>query len=64
VGDIPHRIAGICSPEGLDEAIGDLAARQWGVVAARQLRALGIGRGAIEVRMTWSERRRARCGAG
>jgi hypothetical protein len=48
VGDISHDIDGCCSP---DEVIGRVAAQQWGVVALRQLRALGVGRGAIELRL-------------
>jgi predicted transcriptional regulator of viral defense system/very-short-patch-repair endonuclease len=36
---------------GLDEQIAELADRQHGVVARRQLEALGIGRDAIEVRL-------------
>ena len=37
-------------PLSLDQAIGDLAARQYGVVAARQLRALGVTSQAISLR--------------
>ncbi len=36
---------------GLDERIAELAERQYGVVARWQLETLGVGRGAIEVRL-------------
>src|SRR5437762_8927214 len=38
-------------PTRVDEVIADLAERQHGVVAHRQLRGLGMGRGAIEHRL-------------
>ncbi len=42
---------GRSQPRGLDLRIAALAARQHGVVARRQLQALGIGRGAIDYRL-------------
>jgi hypothetical protein len=40
-------IAKECAPDPLDEAIAALAARQYGVVARRQLRDVGLSDGAI-----------------
>jgi hypothetical protein len=49
VVDIGHEIGGECRP--VDARIGELAERQHGVVARRQLLAMGLGRGAIEHRV-------------
>ena len=49
--DVDHEIRGERLTHGADAAIADLAARQHGVVARRQLAQLGLGRRAIEHRL-------------
>jgi very-short-patch-repair endonuclease len=49
--DVPDRSAEV-APRRLDGAIADLAARQHGVVARRQLRALGLADSSISHRLT------------
>jgi predicted transcriptional regulator of viral defense system len=49
--DIDRRIGGKRQSREIDGAIADLAGRQHGVVARRQVRALGIGEDAIDFRL-------------
>ena len=48
---VGHRIDGECSTHSADAAIAAIAARQHGVIARIQLLRLGLGRGAIELRV-------------
>ena len=52
LGCIDIDIHGRCSPGRLEQEIGGLALRQHGVVARRQLVALGLGRGAVDHRVS------------
>src|SRR6266487_5367482 len=59
----PHAIHGKRTPRSFDRAIAELAERQHGVVARRQLIALGLGRGAIEGRIARGQLHRIHQGA-
>jgi very-short-patch-repair endonuclease len=48
---IDHDIRGKCSPREVDLVLAELAGRQHGVVARRQLLAAGVGRRAIDERL-------------
>jgi very-short-patch-repair endonuclease/predicted transcriptional regulator of viral defense system len=50
-GDLLHDMDAERRPRDADRLIGELATKQAGVVARRQLMALGIGRGAMEHRL-------------
>jgi predicted transcriptional regulator of viral defense system len=59
---ISHVRHGKSASRSVDNRVGDLAGRQHGVVARRQLLALGMGRGAIEDRIVRGQLRRVRRG--
>src|SRR5919198_568779 len=48
---VEHHIDGECNTRSVDAAIAAIAARQHGVIARIQLLRLGLGRGAIELRV-------------
>jgi hypothetical protein len=58
----PHAERAPGSARGVDHAVGDLATRQYGVVAQRQLLDLGLGRGAIARRARGGRLRRVHPG--
>src|SRR2546421_12020125 len=59
---ILHRIDEQSTSRRLDEAIAVLAGRQHGIVARWQLEALGLGRGAIDLRIAAGRLHRVHAG--